>query len=96
MGRYITEQIRVTNGDYLKENIIDFFNIMLNRCITVSGSRPLEKNLIKDIISVQFHAINKTVFIETPEYNYVLTENNDGNLRLCEYYRSIEDKKAEQ
>ena len=74
------------NDSYLNETITDFFNIVVNNCIVVTGNKNLEKDIFKNIISIQYQAQNKTVFIETETYNYVLVESYN-QLRLCEFYK---------
>ena len=80
----------MSESDYLKESITDFFNLMVNWSILIEtdGNKPLEKDLFKDIENVQYQALNKTVYIQTKTFNYVLTE-SDGTLRLCEFYKTI-------
>ena len=83
----------MSNNNYLNETITDFFNIVVNSSFVLKtdGNKPLEKDIFKDILSIQYQAMNKTVFIETATYNYVLTE-GDGTLRLCEFYKKVGDK----
>jgi len=78
---------QVYKGDnYFNETITEFFNMMVNSCINITGNKPLEKDIFKNIISVQYESINKTIFIETETFNYVMFEDN-GTIRLCEFFK---------
>ena len=88
MSIYIHRGITESDSNYLKDSITDFFNLIVNSCISVTGNKPLEKDIFKDIESIQFQAMNKTVYIQTKTYNYVLAE-ADGTLRLCEFFKRI-------
>lgn len=83
----------MNNDNYLNETITEFFNTMINVSILLKtdGNKPLEHNIFKDILSIQYQAMNKTVMIETAKYNYVLTE-ADGTLKLCEFYKNIGER----
>ena len=83
----------VTMTDYLRITITDFLNLIINNTVSVTGNKPLEKDLFKNIISIQYQALNKTIFIETETFNYVLGETDNGNLRLSEFFKSETMKK---
>ena len=68
----------------IKKYIEYCFNNLINATVPVFG--VFEKDILKNIISIQYQAPNKTIFIETETFNYVLTE-SDGLLRLCEFYK---------
>lgn len=78
------------SDNYLYDTISEFFNTMINVSILLKtdGNKPLEKDIFKDIESIQYQAMNRTVYIQTKTFNYVLTE-ADGTLRLCEFYKRI-------
>ena len=72
---------------YLYDCIESFFNEIVNNCICISNPmhKTLERDIFKNIIGIQYQAKNRTVFIETETFNYVLSE-GDGTLKLCEFY----------
>jgi len=86
----VSNNIIIADNDYLKTVITDFFNLIVNNTVVLDGNKPLERNIFKDIESIQYQALNNTVYIQTQTYNYVLSE-QDGKLRLCEFYKRAED-----
>ena len=78
-------------GDYISNSMINFFNLLINNCTIISGNKQMEKELIKDIMSIQYNDLSKSLIIETKKYNYVLVENNDC-LVLSEYKKNLTDE----
>lgn len=78
-------------ADYISNNMIDFINLLINNCKIISGNKQIEKELIKDIMSIQYNDLSKSLIIETKEYNYILVENNDC-LVLSEYKKNLTEE----
>lgn len=77
--------------NYISNSMINFFNILINNCTIISGNKQMEKELIKDIVSIQYNDLSKSLIIETKKYNYVLVENNNC-LVLSEYKKNLTDE----
>ena len=82
-------------SEFLHPLFADLFNGIVNGSSLIYGDRELEKDIFKDIVSIQYVALNKTVLIETERFNYVMEETDNGNIKLSEFFKNIGDKEKE-